>query len=76
MPLFTGRGDSYEIDANDMIVEENYNAKLEGQSSLRKMRTVRDIFSVKTLRNLRGDAESQEIKGISLLSNFRHSRCC
>jgi len=40
------------------------------------MRTVRDIFKVKTLRNLRGDAESQVIKGTSLFSNFRHSRCC
>jgi len=34
-PLFTGREDGYEIDANDKIFEEAYNANYEGQSSFR-----------------------------------------
>ena len=63
-PLFTERRlltDPHEIDVNDIIVEEASNVQPEEKSGYFRMSTFRDIFTFKTLHNLRQVDESKQV---------------
>ena len=74
-PLFTENRLVEEEDFEvDVIVEEACNIKAKDISqSIRRKRTMRDIFSLKTQRFLTEDGRPLQKKSSSLLSNFKHS---